>query len=96
MDEDEIVRRLLDAMDQYDPYYDEVFWEVNARMRERGQAGKLDLAALTATTCHPRPPLPTRGLAGAQISDSIGQAGSYLTGGDALPSAASSSHDELR
>lgn len=47
MDDDwEVVRRLLDAIDQYGPYYDEVFWEVSARIRERGEAGKLDLAAL--------------------------------------------------
>jgi hypothetical protein len=46
MDNDEVVKRLLGAMDQYGAYYDEVFWEVSARIRERGEAGKLDLAAL--------------------------------------------------
>lgn len=46
MDDQEVVRRLFEAMDQYGPYYDEVFWEVSTRIRERGEAGKLDLAAL--------------------------------------------------
>jgi len=47
MDHDqELVERLLEAMGQYSPYYDEVFWEVSARIRGRGEAGKLDLAAL--------------------------------------------------
>jgi hypothetical protein len=45
-DDQEAVRRLLDAVDQYSPHYDEVFWEVSARIREHGEAGKLDLAAL--------------------------------------------------
>ena len=45
-DDQEVVRRLLEGMDQYGSYYDEVFWEVSARIRERGEAGKLDLAAL--------------------------------------------------
>lgn len=46
MDDQELVSRLLKAMDQYSPYYDEVFWEVSARIREQGEAGKLELAAL--------------------------------------------------
>ena len=46
MDDEEVTRRLLNAMDQYSPYYDEVFWEVSARIRTRDEAGKLDLAAL--------------------------------------------------
>ena len=46
MDDEEVVRRLLDAMDQYGPFYDEVFWEVSSRIREQGEAGKLELAAL--------------------------------------------------
>jgi hypothetical protein len=46
MDDQEVVRRLLKAMDQYSPYYDQVFWEVSARIREQGEAGKLELAAL--------------------------------------------------
>ena len=40
-DDEEVVRRLIEGMDQYGPYYDEVFWEVSARIRERGEAGKL-------------------------------------------------------
>jgi hypothetical protein len=35
-----------EGMDQYSPYYDEVFWEVSARIRQQGEAGKLELAAL--------------------------------------------------
>jgi hypothetical protein len=47
MDDDQaVVRRLLDGMDQYGPYYDEVFWEVSARIHAQKEAGKLDLAAL--------------------------------------------------
>jgi hypothetical protein len=46
MDDEEVVKRLLDAMDQYEPYYDEVFWEVSSRIRDQGEAGKLDMAAL--------------------------------------------------
>jgi hypothetical protein len=46
MDDLEVVDRLLAAMDEYGPYYDEVFWEVGSRIREHGEAGKLDLAAL--------------------------------------------------
>jgi hypothetical protein len=38
--------RLLDAMGKYPPHYDEVFWEVNNHIEERGEAGKLELAAL--------------------------------------------------
>jgi hypothetical protein len=37
---------LLDAMGQYSQNYDEVFIEVGQRIREYGEAGKLDLAAL--------------------------------------------------
>jgi hypothetical protein len=46
MNNHEAVCRLLEAMDQYNPYYDEVFWEVSSRIRTQGEAGKLDLAAL--------------------------------------------------
>jgi hypothetical protein len=46
MDDQEVVQRLLEALDQYSPYYDEVFWDVSARVCEQGEAGKLDLAAL--------------------------------------------------
>src|SRR5260221_5794410 len=46
MNDQELVERLLEAMDKYGPYYDDVFWEVSARVRERGDAGKMDLAAL--------------------------------------------------
>jgi hypothetical protein len=45
-DDQEVARRLLHAIDQYSPHYDEVFWEVSARIREHGEASKLDLAAL--------------------------------------------------
>jgi hypothetical protein len=50
MDDEEVARQLLKAMDQYQqkhPHYDQVFWEVSAQIRKRGEAGKLDLAALT-------------------------------------------------
>jgi hypothetical protein len=46
MDEEEVARQLLDAIDKYSPYYDEVFWEVHTRITKRRAAGKLDLAAL--------------------------------------------------
>lgn len=46
MDDEEVVRRLIEAMDRYSPFYDEVFWDVSARIREHGEAQKLDLAAL--------------------------------------------------
>ena len=46
MDDDEVVGRLLKAMGQYGPYYDEVFWQINAHICEQGEAGKLELAAL--------------------------------------------------
>jgi hypothetical protein len=49
MDGDEVVRRLINAMDEYDrqyPCYDEVFWQAHDRIRECGEASKLDLAAL--------------------------------------------------
>jgi hypothetical protein len=37
---------LLEAMERYHPFYDEIFWQVNARIGEHGEAGKLELAAL--------------------------------------------------
>lgn len=46
MNDNELISCLLRAMDRYSPYYDEVFWEVSARIRARGEVGKLDLAAL--------------------------------------------------
>src|SRR5258708_27248455 len=49
IDDQELVRRLLAAMDRYhmqNPHYDEVFWQVNGRIQEQGEAGKLELAAL--------------------------------------------------
>jgi hypothetical protein len=49
MEDDEVVRRLIRVMDKYDrqyPYYDEVFWQAHERIRECGEASKLDLAAL--------------------------------------------------
>jgi hypothetical protein len=49
MEDDEVVRRLIHAMDEYDlqyPRYDEAFWQAHDRIRECGEASKLDLAAL--------------------------------------------------
>jgi hypothetical protein len=46
MTDEELVRRLIDAMDRYNPIYDEVFWEVSDHIRNHGEIGKLDLAAL--------------------------------------------------
>ena len=46
MNDDELVTCLFKAMDQYSSYYDEVFLEVSAHIRVRGEVGKLDLAAL--------------------------------------------------
>jgi hypothetical protein len=43
---EDLIGCLLDAMDQYSQSYDEVFIEVGERLREYGEAGKLDLAAL--------------------------------------------------
>jgi hypothetical protein len=43
-------QRLLDAMAAYDdndPYYDEVFDETSARIREAGEASKADIAVIT-------------------------------------------------
>jgi hypothetical protein len=46
MDDQVVAERLLEAMGHYLPYYDEIFWQVNARISEHREAGKLDLAAL--------------------------------------------------
>lgn len=46
MNDHEVVEQRLEGMRRYGPHYDEVFWEVHTRIRERGDAGKLDLAAL--------------------------------------------------
>jgi hypothetical protein len=46
MNDGEVVEQLLEGMRQYGLHYDEVFWEVHARIREQGDAGKLDMAAL--------------------------------------------------
>jgi hypothetical protein len=49
MEDHEVVRRLIHAMDEYDrryPCYDEVFRQAHERIREDGEASKLDLAAL--------------------------------------------------
>jgi hypothetical protein len=46
VEDEETARRVVEAIDKYNPYYDEVFWEVNARIRNHHEAGKLDLAAL--------------------------------------------------
>lgn len=38
---------LIAAMDSYPVLYDEVFFQVNERLKESGEAGKLDIAAIT-------------------------------------------------
>lgn len=42
-------KRLVDAMNAYDAnvFYDQTFYEVNARLRSSGEAGKLDIAGIT-------------------------------------------------
>jgi hypothetical protein len=46
MDDEDVVRQLVEAMDRYSPYYDEAFWAASVRIRKQGEAEKLDLAAL--------------------------------------------------